>query len=72
MRATAVALLAGAAFVGTLEKPSCARAADKITISGAYGETYGFDTEDLTKERWGGMSGCLSRLDIGGLTKREQ
>jgi multiple sugar transport system substrate-binding protein len=55
LRATAIVLLAGAAFIGTLKTSSCARAADKITISVAYGETYVFDTEDLTKKWWGGI-----------------
>ena len=47
--------LAAVASISLAGAPLPARAADKTVISVAYGETYVFDTEDLTKQWWNGI-----------------
>jgi multiple sugar transport system substrate-binding protein len=50
-----VALVIGAGLLGSSGIYGRALAADKTVISVAYGETYIFDTEDLTKKWWNGV-----------------
>ena len=45
----------GALAIGLLAACNPARAADKTTISVAYGSTYVFDTDDLAKQWWNGI-----------------
>jgi multiple sugar transport system substrate-binding protein len=47
--------LAGGLLMGSLLSLGHAEAADKVTISVAYGETYVFDTEDFAKKWWNGI-----------------
>src|ERR1700753_1912447 len=49
------ALALGAGLLGSSGIYGRALAADKTVISVAYGETYIFDTEDLTKKWWNGV-----------------